>query len=105
MQAQQKDRLKTNPAFSSRKLKLGTFQTNLDSGCVMSDLDGRLDITWPDTVTLAHLGDQMDFAALVPGARGRGFGGAPDPQGRGFETNTGAAGIAGATRSSGVIST
>ena len=37
---QQQDRAETNPAFSCRKLKLGTFQTNLDSGCVMSDLDG-----------------------------------------------------------------
>ena len=35
-----RDRRETNPAFSSRRLKLGTFQTNLDSGCVMSDLDG-----------------------------------------------------------------
>lgn len=45
MRAQQKDRRDTNPAFGGRKLKLGTFQTNLDSGCVMSDLDGRLEIT------------------------------------------------------------
>ncbi len=37
----QKDRRAANPAFGTRKLKLGTFQTNLDSGCVMSDLDGR----------------------------------------------------------------
>ena len=38
--SRQKDRRETNPALSTRKLKLGTFQTNLDSGCVMSDLDG-----------------------------------------------------------------
>jgi alkanesulfonate monooxygenase SsuD/methylene tetrahydromethanopterin reductase-like flavin-dependent oxidoreductase (luciferase family) len=95
----------TNPAFGPRKLKLGTFQTNLDSGCVMSDLDGRLDITWPNTVTLAQLADAMDFEALVPVARWRGFGGATDPQGPGFETYTWAAGIAGATRNSGVVST
>ena len=86
----------TNPAFNDRKLKLGTFQTNLDSGCVMSDLEGRLEITWPNTVTLAQLGDEMDFEALVPVARWRGFGGATDPQGPGFETYTWAAGIAGA---------
>ena len=36
-----------NPVFNSRKLKLGTFQSNLDSGCVMSVLEGRLEITWP----------------------------------------------------------
>ena len=59
MRARQKDRLTTNPAFSTRRLKLGTFQTNLDSGCVMSDLEGRLDITWPNTVVLAKLADEM----------------------------------------------
>ena len=101
----QRDRTASNPAFGPRKLKLGTFQTNLDSGCVMSDLDGRLDITWPNTVTLAQLADAMDFEALVPVARWRGFGGATDPQGPGFETYTWAAGIAGATRNSGVVST
>src|SRR6266568_3263618 len=101
----QRDRRDVNPALGSRKLKLGTFQTNLDSGCVMSDLDGRLEITWPNTVTLAQLADEMEFEALVPVARWRGFGGATDPQGPGFETFTWAAGIAAATRHSGVIST
>jgi FMNH2-dependent dimethyl sulfone monooxygenase len=101
----QRDRRDVNPALGSRKLKLGTFQTNLDSGCVMSDLDGRLEITWPNTVALAQLADAMEFEALVPVARWRGFGGATDPQGPGFETFTWAAGIAAATRHSGVIST
>jgi FMNH2-dependent dimethyl sulfone monooxygenase len=105
MRERQKDRRETNPAFGSNKLKLGTFQTNLDSGCVMSDLDGRLDLTWPNTVTLAQFADEMDFEALVPVARWRGFGGKTDPQGPGFETYTWAAGIAGATKNAGVIST
>ncbi len=105
MNARQKDRRQTNPAFSSRKLKLGTFQTNLGSGAVMSDIDGRLDITWPNTVTLAKLADEMEFEALVPVARWAGFGGATNPQGPGFETYTWAAGIAGATQAAGVIST
>ena len=69
MRPRQRDRRDTNPAFSTRRLKLGTFQTNLDSGCVMSDLDGRLDITWPNTVKLAKLADEMEFEALVPVAR------------------------------------
>jgi FMNH2-dependent dimethyl sulfone monooxygenase len=98
-------RLDTNPALGSRKLKLGTFQTNLDSGCVMSGLDGRLDITWPNTVALAKLADEMEFEAIVPVARWRGFGGANNPQGPGFETYTWAAGIAASTAKSGVIST
>ena len=102
---QQKDRRESNPAFSTRKLKLGTFQTNLDSGCVMSDLEGRLDISWPNTVALAALAEEMEFEALVPVARWHGFGGATNPQGPGFEAYTWAAGIAASTRKPGVFAT
>ena len=105
MRARQRDRRETNPAFSTRRLKLGTFQTNLDSGCVMSDLDGRLDITWPNTVALAKLADEMEFEALVPVARWQGWGGKTNPQGPGFEAYTWAAGISAATEKAGVIST
>jgi len=102
---QRLDRHSTNPVFNTRKLKLGTFQTNLDSGCVMSDLDGRFELTWPNTVTLAKLAEDMEFECLVPVARWAGFGGKVNPQGPGFETYTWAAGIAASTRVSGVIST
>jgi alkanesulfonate monooxygenase SsuD/methylene tetrahydromethanopterin reductase-like flavin-dependent oxidoreductase (luciferase family) len=101
----QRDRRETNPAFSTRRLKLGTFQTNLDSGCVMSDLDGRLDITWPNTVALAQLAEEMEFEALVPVARWHGFGGATNPQAAGFEAYTWAAGIAASTTKPGVFAT
>jgi dimethylsulfone monooxygenase len=100
-----RDRRESNPAFSTRRLKLGTFQTNLDSGCVMSDLDGRLDITWPGTVALAKLADEMEFEAIVPVARWQGFGGATNPQGPGFETYTWAAGLAASTAKAGIFST
>src|SRR5262245_4071542 len=100
-----RDRLATNPALSTRRLKLGTFQTNLDSGCVMSDLDGRIDISWPNTVTLAKLAEEMEFEALVPVARWQGFGGATNPQGPGFEAYTWAAGIAASTSKPGVFAT
>src|SRR5262245_18561268 len=100
-----RDRRGANPAFSARKLKLGTFQTNLDSGCVMSGLEGRLDISWPNTVALAQLADQVEFEAIVPVARWQGFGGATNPQGPGFEAYTWAAGIAASTANSGVFST
>ena len=100
-----RDHRDTNPTFNTRKLKLGTFQTNLDSGCVMSDLDGKLEITWPNTVKLAQLADEMEFEAIVPVARWQGFGGATNPNGAGFETYTWAAGISAETKKSGVIST
>src|SRR5260370_18069757 len=91
------DRRETNPAFSSRKRKLGTFQTNLDSGCVMAGLGGPLDIPWPNRIALAKLAEEMEFEALVPVARWHGFGGATNPQGPGFEAYTWAAGMAAST--------
>jgi FMNH2-dependent dimethyl sulfone monooxygenase len=105
MRARQKDRRETNPALSTRRLKLGTFQTNLDSGCVMSELDGRLDITWANTVALAKLAEEMEFEALVPVARWQGWGGKTNPQGPGFEAYTWAAGIAASVPKVGVVST
>ena len=98
-------RLETNPAFNGRKLKLGTFQTNLDSGCVMSSLEDRLRITWPNTRELAQYADKMEFEAIVPVARWRGFGGKNNPQGPGFETYTWAAGIGASTSKVGVVAT
>jgi FMNH2-dependent dimethyl sulfone monooxygenase len=101
----QSDRLRSNPVFGNRRLKLGTFQSNMDSGCVMSALDGRLEINWRSTSALARLADEMDFEAIVPVARWRGFGGATNPQGPGFETYTWAAGIAASTDRAGVVAT
>ena len=105
MRERQRDRQTTNPAFSTRRLKLGTFQTNLNSGCVMSELDGRLDITWANTVALAKLAEAMEFEALVPVARWQGWGGKTNPQGPGFEAYTWAAGIAASVPKVGVVST
>jgi dimethylsulfone monooxygenase len=99
------DRRSTNPAFNARKLKLGTFQTNLDYGCLMADVEGRLEISWPSTLALARLADEMEFEALLPVARWRGFGGKLNPQGKGFETYTWAAGIAASTERAGVVAT
>ncbi len=99
------DRRALNPAFNGRKLKLGTFQSNLDYGCLMADVEGRLEISWPNTVALAKLADAMEFEALVPVARWRGFGGKLNPQGPGFETYTWASGIAASTEKAGVVAT
>ena len=37
VQVRRQDRRDTNPVFNDRKLKLGTFGTNLDRGCAISD--------------------------------------------------------------------
>jgi hypothetical protein len=68
-------RRSTNPVFNDRKLKLGTFGTNLDRGCAISTIDGVLEINWPNTLELAKISEAMEFEALVPIGRWHGFGG------------------------------
>src|SRR5579871_5646881 len=95
----------SNPLFSNRKLKLGTFSSNLSGGCAISTIDGTLEATWDNTLELARLADAMEFEALVPVGRWKGFGGVTDFNGQGFETFSWAAGIAGATKSPGIFAT
>jgi dimethylsulfone monooxygenase len=98
-------RRKTNPLFNDRKLKLGTFCTNLDYGCAMSTIDGTLRISWPNTLTLAKIADEMELEAIVPVARWRGFGGKINFNGPGFETYSWAAGLGASTQYSAVFAT
>ena len=98
-------RRRTNPVWNSRKLKLGTFGSNMDRGCAISTIDGLLRIDWPSTRELAQIADSMEFEALVPIARWRGFGGETNFNGPGFETYTWASGIAASTNYSGVFAT
>jgi dimethylsulfone monooxygenase len=86
----------SNPLFNDRKLKLGTFSSNLSGGCAISTIDGTLEATWDNTLELARLADTMKFEALVPVGRWKGFGGVTDFNGQGFETFSWAAGIASA---------
>jgi hypothetical protein len=74
----------TNPVFNDRKLKLGSFGTNLDRGCAISTIDGVLEINWPNTLKLAKLSEEMDFEAIVPVGRWHGFGGVTNFNGPGF---------------------
>jgi hypothetical protein len=77
-------REQSNPLFSDRKLKLGSFSTNLSGGAAMSTIDGTLEATWDNTLELARMADEMQFEAIVPVGRWKGFGGATDFNGRGF---------------------
>ena len=98
-------RVATSPFYNDRKLKLGTFGQNLDRGCAISTIDGTLEINWPNTLTLATLADEMEFEALVPVGRWKGFGGATNFNGPGFECFSWAAGIGASTRNAGVLAT
>jgi hypothetical protein len=57
-------RAASNPLFNDRKLKLGTFCSNLSGGATMSSIDGILQARWPDTLTLARMADEAGFGAL-----------------------------------------
>jgi dimethylsulfone monooxygenase len=94
-----------HPVFSDRALRLGTFSSNLSHGCAISTIDGVLTADWPSTMSLARMGDEMSFEALVPVGRWRGFGGVTDFNGAGFESFTWAAGVGGATERAGIFAT
>jgi alkanesulfonate monooxygenase SsuD/methylene tetrahydromethanopterin reductase-like flavin-dependent oxidoreductase (luciferase family) len=98
-------RRSSNPLYNDRKLKLGTFGTNLDRGCAISTIDGTLEINWPNTLTLAKIADEMQFEALVPVGRWKGFGGVTNFNGPGFETFSWAAGVGACTASPAVFAT
>jgi FMNH2-dependent dimethyl sulfone monooxygenase len=98
-------RERKHPLYNDRALKLGTFSTNLSGGCSMSTIDGVLEATWDQTTALARMGEEMEFEALVPVGRWRGFGGATNFNGAGFECFTWAAGQAAQTEKAGVFVT
>ncbi|MGA7959346.1 MAG: LLM class flavin-dependent oxidoreductase, partial [Xanthobacteraceae bacterium] len=99
------DRRLTNPVFNDRKLKLGTFGTNLDRGCAISTIDGVLEINWPNTLELAKTSEAMEFEALVPIGRWHGFGGVTNFNGPGFECFSWAAAIGASTHYPGIFAT
>ena len=88
----------SNPLYNDRKLKLGTISSNLSGGCTMSTMDGVLEADWASSTALARMADEMDFEAIVPVGRWRGFGGVTDFNGAGFESFTFAAGMAAQTK-------
>ena len=76
----------TNPLFNNRKLRLGTFGTNLSGGCTVSTVEGALEADWDSVTTLAEMAEDMQFEAIVPVGRWRGFGGKTDFNGAGFDS-------------------
>jgi dimethylsulfone monooxygenase len=95
----------TNPLFNDRALRLGSFSTNLSGGGTISKMEGLLKAEWPVTVELARLADEMQFEAIVPVGRWKGFGGETNFNGEGFEVFIWAAGLTSATHYSSVFAT
>ncbi len=101
----EEQRRSTSPLFNDRKLKLGTFCTNLSGGCTMSEAEGMLQCDWESSSKLARMADAMEFEAIVPVGRWKGFGGNTNFNGEGFECYAWAAGISALTRYSSVFAT
>src|ERR1700674_2929652 len=95
----------SNPLFNDRKLKLGTFCSNLSGGATMSSIDGILQAKWDSALALARMADEMEFEAIVPVGRWKGFGGVTNFNGAGFECLSWAAGIAASPSRCGIFST
>lgn len=98
-------RRETNPVFNGRKLKLGTFGTNCSNAVAITTIENRYRASWDNTRRLALLADEMEFEAIVPIARWKGFGGQADPMGDNLEAYTWAAGLGEATENVCVMAT
>ena len=103
--ARQEALARTNPAFGSRRLKLGTFCTNVSGGACMSTMDGVLRATWADVTATARLADEMQFEAIVPLGRWQGFGGVTRHNEESFEAMTFCALVTAQTRNPSVFAT
>jgi len=95
----------SNPLFNDRKLKLGTFCSNLSGGATMSSVDGVLQANWPSTAAISRMADEMQLEAVVPVGRWKGFGGSTNFNGEGFECFTWAAAMGALTKHPAVFAT
>ena len=94
-----------NPIFGARKLKLGSFGSNVEGGCSVTSGKGILRAEWAAVMEVAKLADEMGLEANVPLGRYRGFGGVTDYGGTSFEVYTWAAAVAATTTYSAVFAT
>ena len=64
-----------------------------------------LEVDWPNTLALARMGDEMEFEALVPVGRWKGFGGVTNFNGPGSSRFSWASAIGASTQYSGIFAT
>jgi len=84
--------------YSASALKLGIFGANMSSGIAATKVPERWSAAWEDNVALARMLDAAGLEFMLPVARWKGFGGATNFEGAGFETVTWACGLLGETR-------
>lgn len=104
-EARQEALARTNPLFGPRKLKLGTFCTNVGGAACMSTMEGVYEATWQNVTATARLADEMQFEAIVPLGRWQGFGGVTRFNEQVFEAMTFSASVTAITRAPSVFAT
>jgi FMNH2-dependent dimethyl sulfone monooxygenase len=99
------DRSKLPILNDENALKLAIFGINLRGGVTMSDVPGKVEATWEESLRLARRADGLGLDGIVPVARWRGYAGDANLGDRSFETLIWATGLLAATERIQVFST
>ena len=94
-----------NALHNDNPLKIGVFCQNLKGGSCITTAEGTLSGDWSEQLEVARAADAAGWEFLIPVGRWRGYGGASDHHGRGFEVFTWAAGVAASTEQIQVFAT
>ena len=105
MTTRDETRRQTNPLFNDRKLKLGTFGTNLDRGCAISTIDGVLRINWPNTLELARTRRRWSSRLWCRSGAGTASAASPISTARVSNASPGPPAMGASTRYSGIFAT
>ncbi|WP_100811520.1 MULTISPECIES: LLM class flavin-dependent oxidoreductase [unclassified Microbacterium] len=89
----------------NNRLQLGTFGTNLAPGITFTTIPGALTTEWSRVRHLALAAEAMDFEAIVPISRWKGYGGEHNPHSDAYETLTWAAAVGAVTKSARIFAT
>jgi FMNH2-dependent dimethyl sulfone monooxygenase len=84
--------------FSPNAFKLGLFGLNLSSGRSATKVPERWSGNWDDNLVAAQLADEAGMDFHLPVARWKGYGGATNFEGSGFESTSWACGLLAATK-------
>jgi FMNH2-dependent dimethyl sulfone monooxygenase len=84
--------------FSRNAFKLGLFGLNLSSGRSATKVPERWSGNWDDNLKAAQLADDAGMDFHLPVARWKGYGGATNFEGAGFESTAWACGLLAATK-------
>jgi FMNH2-dependent dimethyl sulfone monooxygenase len=97
-----RSRVKT---FSQNPFKIGLFGLNLSSGRSATKVPERWSGSWDDNLRAAQLADDAGMDFHLPVARWKGYGGATNFEGAGFESTAWACGLLAATKRITIFST